>query len=320
MYGVMSDYDLGQLLNKTKKNVTKRLRDLGLYRTKEEKDFITALSVKRLNRDLNYETIKSIALKFNTRQEFYLSDTSAYCCAAKNGWLDSVCEHMVFKNVSIPQLLLKDILEHILQTKCSFNNRKIIQPLEIDCYFGEYKIGWEYDGKYYHNDIKDQKKRDACNTVGVTLFNINEKNENYRNYELNIKTQLINQLPTIRSITKLDLTVEDIENYKPKLIYPNLLTTDEKVRVYNKKLSEIKLLDEELYKRIEKYKLYENDNLCIIDDKKRNNCFKSFDSYIEYLKNKNFDSFDRLCKSEHPHRVCKKFKKPILLIHKLFEK
>jgi hypothetical protein len=64
--------------------------------------------------------------------------------------------YMVVKNVSMPQLILKSILEDTFKVPCSFNDRNVINPLEIDCFFSEYNIGWEYDGKYYHSDIKDK--------------------------------------------------------------------------------------------------------------------------------------------------------------------
>jgi hypothetical protein len=100
-YRVMSNIDISIKLNKTKKSVLRKLKELNLIRTKSEKDFITILSCKKRGRDLNFDKIKEIAIKFNTKHEFYLYDYSAYNTAIKNGWLDQLCSHMDTKRESL---------------------------------------------------------------------------------------------------------------------------------------------------------------------------------------------------------------------------
>jgi len=319
-YTFTSNSELSDLLNKTRKSIGKKLKQLNLYRTKKEKDFMTAKKVKKNSRDLNFETVKEIAKTYNTRHEFYLKDYSAYNTAIKNNWINSICQHMITGNISIPQLILKDILEHFLMCKCSYNDRKVIRPLEIDCYFKEYNFGWEYNGKYYHNDVDDNIKQIKCQDIGIKLFIIHEKNDNYRDYEENIKNQLAEQLMEINSITNLNINKNDLFKYKPNLIFPNVLTYDEKKIINGEKLTNVKKLNNDLYKKIIKYKLYEDSEYNIIYDIKKNNKFENFDLYIQYLKNKKYKSFTELCKYEHPHRIVKMFKQEISSVHNLFEK
>ena len=146
LYKINTNNELSVLFNKTKKSVGKKLKELNLYRTKTEKDFVTAKISKINGRDLKYELVEAIAKKYVTRHEFYLKDKGAYSKAVKMGWLDSICGHMISGGFSIPQLILKDILEFILKEKCDYENRTVIKPLEIDCYFDKWKISWEYDG------------------------------------------------------------------------------------------------------------------------------------------------------------------------------
>jgi hypothetical protein len=172
-YQFQSNNDIALLLNKSRKSVIKKLKELNLYRTKEQTDLIRAKVVKRNNRDLTFELVSEIAKQFNTRHEFYLKDAGAYSAAIKNKWINKVCEHMVVKNISMPQLILKSILEDIFKKPCSFNDRKVIYPLEIDCFFSQYNIGWEYDGKYYHSDVKYKNKRCSKKIVN-NMYDLNE--------------------------------------------------------------------------------------------------------------------------------------------------
>lgn len=318
LYKTNTNNELSVLLNKTKKSVGKKLKELNLYRTKFEKDFVTSKISKINGRDLTYELVENIAKKYVTRHEFYLKDKGAYSKAVKMGWLESICAHMVSGGFSIPQLLLKDILEFILKEKCDYENRSVIKPLEIDCYFDKWKIGWEYDGRYFHNSVDDKNKKELCSKVGVELFNIHEFTDNYRDYEKNIKNQLILQIEKVNLITGLNITKEDILNYSPKIVFPNLLTPKEKLLVVGKKMTEIKQhLD--LFKKVKKYKLFENTELDIVNDLPKNKSFKSYDEYEKYLKTCNYPNFKVLCKFEHPHRIMKRFNLPISLIHNLYK-
>jgi hypothetical protein len=316
LYKSHSNNELSILLNKTTKNVGKKLSRLELKRSKIDKDFITGKACKKNGRDLTFELVNEIAKRYNTRHEFYLKDRGGYSKAIKMGWLDSICGHMIVGGFSIPQLILKDVLEFILGEKCKYDDRTVIKPLEIDCYFPKWKIGWEYDGRYYHNHSDDKNKKDLCLRVGVKLFNVHEFTNNYRDYNHNIKTQIINQLDDIKLITGINITKEDILNYSPKIVYPNLLTLDEMDIVKGKKMSEIKLYPD-LFKRIKKYKLFNNDKLDIINDLPRHKIFKNFEEYKQYLIERNYSDFIELCKYEHPHRLMKKWGLPITLIHNL---
>lgn len=318
-YRQTSNADIAKLLGKTKKSVVRKLKELNLYRTKLEKDLITAIASKKNGRDLTFELVSSIAKMFNTRHEFYLNDKGAYSCAVKNKWLDKICGHMVVNNISLPQLILKSILESLLKEKCSFNDRKVIYPLEIDCYFSKFKIGWEYDGKYFHNDEKDRIKKQICKNNGIILFNIKETTPEYRKYEVNIKNQLKKQINKINKLTGFKLTKNDVASIYVNVEFPNKLTDNEKVIICGKKMSEIKVIDSILFKRIKKYKLYNDNQLNIINDLRKQNRFASIDEFLSYLKNKKYKSFAEMCLYEHPYRLAKRWNVSISIIKKLYE-
>ena len=319
-YVSMSNLEIAIKLNKTKKSISRKLKSLNLFRCKTEKDYITAKKSKENGRDLNFDFVMDIAKKYNCRYEFGLKDSSAYSAAIKHGWIDDICSHMVVKNFSLPQLILKDILEFIFKEKCSYNNRKIIKPLEIDCYFDKWNLGFEYDGRYFHNEEKDIAKKNKCLNEGITLINISEKTSDFKNYEKNIKRQIIENIQVLRAITNIDICEDSINNYSPKIIFPNILTIHEKTLIKSKKMSEIKLIDFELYKIIKRYKLYNKPELLIENDLKSNNKFNSISEYKNYLILKKYSSFNEMCKYEHPYRLVKMFNTDIKEIKELYEK
>jgi hypothetical protein len=317
-YNFYTNKELSEKLNKTVKNVGRRLKKLNLYKSLESIKVIKTRRNKEVGTDLNFEYISNVAKNYNSRGEFYQFDVVVYNKAQKEGWLDDVCQHMVIKHVSIPQLMLQNLLEYVLKIECVYNDRITIKPLEIDCYFPKWKIGWEYDGRYYHNDNRDKIKQEICLNKGIILFNINEKSNNFRNYEVNIKTQVIAQLSKLKEITKIKISKKDILNYKITIKFPNRLTEVEKKEVLNYKLSEIKVNNLELFKRIKKYKIYEDKTFGIINDLKVNKKFINIDEYVKYISDR-FSTFDELCKNEHPYRRLKKWGLPITIIHELFK-
>lgn len=319
-YKHKSNNELSILLNKSKRSVVRVLKNLNLKRSKLEKDMITAKICKENGRDLTFNSVAEIAKKYNTKGEFYFDDPSAYNYAIKNKILDKISKHMIAGSFSYPQLIMKHVLEYILGEKCSYNDRKKIKPLELDCYFEKWNIAWEYDGKYFHsNSEKEKRKEDLCQKAGILLFRINENTPEFRNYLDNIKRQLIKQVPIIEAITNAKIDIDSLNEFKPKILFPNLLSSDEKILIKGKKISEIKNLNLSLYKKIRKYRLYENNEYDITNDLTVYMKFKNLEEYLIYLKSCDYKSFDELCKFEHPHRLLKRWNKDIDIIKKLFK-
>lgn len=313
-----SNTELAFKLNKTTRNVIRTLRRLNLIKNLDSVKKIKSRRNKEVGTDLTFQHVSKIAKKYNSRGEFYQFDPICYNKAVKEEWLDKICQHMVIKNVSIPQLMMKDLLEYLLKTKCSYNESKIIKPLELDCYFSKWKMAWEYDGVYFHTEKKDEIKKEMCLKKDIILFNITEKTKEYRNYNLNIKNHVIRYLDKINEITSLSITQEEVINYEIQLLLPNKLTIVEKEIVWGKTMTEIKKINLELFKRIKKYKLYENIELNIIYNLKTNNKFKNIEEYINYIVLK-YSTFSELCKKEHPHRLLKKWGFNIKIIHDLYK-
>jgi hypothetical protein len=99
--------------------------------------------------------------------------------------------HKIYGSQSTPE---KNIVEYI---KTSFNtpiltsNRQIIKPLELDIYLPDYKLGIEYNGKYWHSPkfigsnslwlLKHNNKIKACHNKGLQLLYLWEDYDNHHN-------------------------------------------------------------------------------------------------------------------------------------------
>jgi hypothetical protein len=319
-YEVFTNKELSLILNKTPRNVARKLKELSLYKNSDNVRIIKTRINKQIGTDLSYEYVSNIAKKFKSKNEFYQFETNAYNKAVKEGWLNDITKHMISKRVSLPQLILKDVLEFIIGVSCSYNDRSVITPYEIDCYFSKYKIGWEYNGRYFHTDEKDDLKIKLCSDKGIFLFSIHEKNKNFRKYEKNIKNQLIEQINEINKITGLNINEEQILNYIVDIKAPNVLTDYEKNEVFGKKLTEIRKTNLKLYNKLKKFNLIKDETLGIVNDIKIFKKFNNFDDYLFFIKENNITSFNELCKIEHPHRRLKKWGVNIKELHNFFNK
>lgn len=241
--------DISIKLGRSERSVSKKAYLLGLKKTKFHKSKMIGSRNKMLGRDLSYDNLKEIALLYNSRAEFQMLDSSAYQSARRQSILDDICGHMIIQSFSIPQLILKYILHHFIDDYILYNTRKVIKPYEIDIYFPKYKIAFEYNGKGWH--LNDRiSKIDICKEKGIKLFIIKE---NSRNYELDIKSQLILILEDINLICGKEISEHDINELSiPNKVFSNILNNDMISNICNKynDYSEFRIENVSLYNKI----------------------------------------------------------------------
>ena len=191
---------------------------------------------KMVGRDLSFDNLFEIAQKYKTRGEFQKMDGSAYTIARVNGHLDNICKHMIKNQYSIPQLILNEIIKIIINEKYLYDTRKIIKPYELDIFIPKYNLAFEYDGKGWHQDNKnDEIKNYLCNSKNIKLIRIIENN---RNNVKDVKEQLINRIDEINEYCKLNIKKEDIFNIDEQFLYDkinkNLLNDDDIKNIISK--------------------------------------------------------------------------------------
>lgn len=208
-YSNTSNKELAEKLGISIKRLTNKSKSLNLKKSKEHKENYNKSRRLTMDDEINYDFIKNIALKYTNRSDFIKNGSRYYRLAKNNGILDDICSHMLVKSYSTPQLILKQITERLFNEECLYNNRTLIKPYELDLYFENLGLAFEYDGARWHLDDKINKT-ELCKNRGVELITIVETS---RGYEEDVKQQLINNLKLINKTTKKKIKKSDIKNF-----------------------------------------------------------------------------------------------------------
>lgn len=240
--------EIASLFNVSVGLVYNKAHRMGLVKSKAHISKMIANRNVLVGRDWSLDIIKKISIKYKSKSEFQKKNSAAYSAAKKNGWLEECCSHMVSKSFSIPQLIMNDIVSQLLNVETYYNDRKMIKPKELDVWIPKYNLAFEYDGKGWH--IETNNKKFLCAEKNITLITLIENN---RNYERDIKNQLINMLKTINEVTGLFINKMDVENVVvSKNAFDKILDVNQIKKICNKydSLSKFKREKSNLYDKI----------------------------------------------------------------------
>lgn len=257
-YAETTNSELIKILNRSCSSISMKAGRIGLRKSKKFKSRMISKRNKMVGRDLTYNELKRIALLYKSRGQFQICDPSAYTTAMKMKVLDDICPHMINQSYSIPQLILKYILSRLIGYNFLYNTRKIISPYELDIYFPDFKLAFEYDGKGWHKNNRIDK-RILCDEKNIKLITIVENN---RKYEQDIKYQLSQNIDDINNILNKNISLDDINDIYIDygVVYGDIIDTEyisnicnsydnyhkfktENVSLYNKLIS-MKIIDE----------------------------------------------------------------------------
>ena len=244
---------LSKELNRSVKSISQKAFKLGIKRDENIKKNAVVKTNKIKGRDLSYERLKEISAKYVTYSEFIKNDYSAYLAIKKYGYLE-LFDNLLYSNISLPQLILKNIMNILLNDVCRYNDRKTIKPYELDLYYNKYNLAFEYNGSYWHleND-KDEIKQKLCKDKNITLITIIE---NSRDYITDIKNQLINNLSLINKVTNKKISKKDILKINVDLDKLNVFGKNSKDFFSSYvSLKEFKKENYSLYRKLKKYNL-----------------------------------------------------------------
>lgn len=289
--------DIAKKLNKTLSSINNMGYRLKLKKTdlllNKRNELSNKTRIKNGGRDLTYENLKKIAKKYKTRIDFIREDGPAYNVARVKGFLDDICSHMTVIKFSIPQLILREITDSILNIKGSYNNRKIIKPYEIDIYYDDFRLGFEYQGIAWHDNNKnDIIKSKMAIERNIKIIYIHEL-KNSRNYESDIKKQLITNLSIINKMTNKNITKHDVETCVVKNIYLDLYNKEEMLDIVKsyKSFIEFKTNEKSIYRKLLKMKLIDEAtehmedkkiNKFNLDDKYLNTIISKYDNLTDF--------------------------------------
>lgn len=264
LYSDYTNFEIAELLNKSKNSIDNKAFRLKL---KKSNELLTRISkeanltrISKGGRDLTLENLKNIALKYKTRIEFKRNDDPAYNSARIKGVLDEICSHMTVLKFSTPQLILRNIMDKLLNSKSIYNTRRIIKPYEIDVYYPEFNLAFEYQGKNWHNKPNEKNrdliKKKLFNQKNINIIYIYEKT---KDYEKDIKNQLIKHIVFINKISNSNLIKDDILNCEVNNIYSEVYNKEELIAIAKKynSFKEFKKREKPTYRKLYNLKLME---------------------------------------------------------------
>lgn len=105
-------------------------------------------------------------------------------------------KHLLEIKDSTPQRQIQEFLNDELNEKLLYNNRKLIEPLELDIFVPSLNLAIEFCGIYWHSEIKKEKnyhfnKLSLCRKKGIRLITIfedewYERKNQVKNYLLSV--------------------------------------------------------------------------------------------------------------------------------------
>ncbi len=229
-YPTIDNKKLSKQLGRTETSLRHKAKVLGIQKNKEYMDgYRKNPKIKYNYIDLSFHELKEIALNYKTKTAFSIGNKTAYQKAKRLGknQFNEICSHMIDQQFSLPQLIMKYVLNKLLKESGQYNTREAISPYELDLYYEKYKLAFEYDGKKWHEDNdNDEIKNDMCKKAGITLIRIKEKNKD--NHYQDVSNQIIENLDTINKTSSNNITKEDVISieYNGKDIFSEILDED----------------------------------------------------------------------------------------------
>lgn len=229
-YPTVDNKTLSKQLKRTEISLRHKAKILGVQKTKEYIDgYKRNPKIKYNYIDLSFQELKEIALNYKTKTEFSIENATAYQKAKRLGknQFNEICSHMIDQQFSLPQLIMKYILNKLLKEKGQYNTGDIISPYELDLYYEKYKLAFEYDGKKWHeNNKNDEIKNDLCKKSEITLIRIIEKNKD--NHYKDVSSQIIENIDIINKCISSNIKKEDVLSieYSGRDIFSEILDED----------------------------------------------------------------------------------------------
>ena len=213
-YGVENPF---QDINHIEKSKYTCIKKYGVdnYRKTDEyhQKNLNKLNLKLIN--YNLTAIKNnnnhITLKCNNCNNLF-NFSIGYFYSLLNNYNENFCPHctrIIEHGKSLKEKELLEYIKTIYNKQIDINVRNIISPKEIDIYLSDLKIGFEFDGTYFHADSrfytstdyikkcekyakeiweKDKEKDLICESLGIKLIRIKEYD--WDNFKTDIKEKI----------------------------------------------------------------------------------------------------------------------------------
>jgi len=178
--------------------------------------------------------------------------------------LCTICNPVNSYSSSGGEIQLQEFIENNYVGKILLNSRKIIKPYELDIYLPDLKLAFEYNGLFFHSELKKDKnyhmnKTDACEKIGIRLIQIYE--DDWNNKKEIMKSIILKSLNESIKLYANDCQIREI---KDNTFVKNFLNINHLQGFMKSKIKLGLFHDEEivsmmLFKSIKKSKILEHE-------------------------------------------------------------
>jgi hypothetical protein len=140
------------------------------------------LNIKSYDVDKNY----TISCDLKEDHDFIISNTLLHNRKQLKTTLCTLCNPSESRNTSGHELKLREFIESFYSGKIVYNDRGTISPYELDIYLPDLNIAIEFNGLYWHSEIKKDNnyhltKHNSCRDKEIELVQIFEDDWIYKN-------------------------------------------------------------------------------------------------------------------------------------------
>lgn len=126
----------------------------------------------------------------------------------------TVC-NPISKNISGAEIKLLNYIKSIYKSEIITSDKNIISPNELDIYLPDLKLGFEYNGLYWHSDLYKPKnyhleKTEMCEKRGITLIHIWEDDWLYKSDI--VKSMIRNKLGLSNKIMARKCIIKEVNS------------------------------------------------------------------------------------------------------------
>ena len=214
-YGILNPYDNIEIMNKSQKNKTENWIKNKIFNN----DNIIDINYKNKEYTMKCDAGEdhTFKIKFDllkSRMQF-----ATYMCTE--------CFPTHFNQTSMIEKDLQKFIQNNYNDVIEYNNKKIIYPYELDIYLPKLKIGIEFNGIYWHNELYKTTtyhldKTKLCEKNGIKLIHIYEDDWLYKKDI--IKSRILNILNL--TSTKIFARKTNIKEITDNILLRNFLETN----------------------------------------------------------------------------------------------
>lgn len=155
--------------------------------------------------------------------EFKISRQNLYERKTNLSEICTIC-NPICRGISGQEVVLLNFIKEIYNGEIIENTRKVIPPYEIDIFLPDLKIGFEFNGLWWHSSLNKDKnyhfnKYKMCSDVGVSLITIWEDDWIYKN-EI-CKSLISSKIGLLNKIYARNCTVSEISYKESKIFLDN---------------------------------------------------------------------------------------------------